>query len=99
MAINFVKSDDIKILRDIEHILKVYFDLFSDVVYNEHFDAMSLYDTKERAYIPLVCARVVGRKIKEILAGAPVLKARMVTILQKRPTALWVAILEGLTEE
>jgi predicted nucleotidyltransferase len=86
-------------IEDIEHILKVYFDLFSDVVYNEHFDTMSLYDTKERAYIPLVCARVVGRKIKEILAGAPALKARMITILQKRPTALWVAMLDGLTDE
>ncbi len=86
-------------IEDIEHMLKVYFDLFSDVVYNEHFDTMSLYDTKERAYIPLVCARVVGRKIKEILAGAPVLKARMITILQKRPTALWVAMLDGLTDE
>jgi len=85
-------------IEDIEHMLKVYFDLFSDVVYNEHFDTMSLYDTKERAYIPLVCARVVGRKIKEILAGAPALKARMIRILQKRPTALWAAMLDGLMD-
>jgi hypothetical protein len=86
-------------IEDIEHILNVYFELFSDVVYNDHFDTMSLYDTREREYIPLVCARVVGRKINEILAGALPLKERIITILQKRPTALWAAMLDGLTDE
>lgn len=85
-------------IEDIEHMLKVYFELFSDVVYNDHFDTMSLYDTYDREYIPLVCARVVGRKMKQILADAPALSQRIITILKKRPTTLWVAMLDGMKD-
>jgi predicted nucleotidyltransferase len=90
------RPDRTKDISDIEHIIKVYFDLFDDTVYSEYFDVMELYDTETGNYLELVSARVIGRKIKDLLTNSPDVKNRMEIILNKRPTDIWQAILSGL---
>lgn len=87
-----------KDIADIEHIIKVYFDLYSGDIYEEHFDTMEMYETDQSDYLQLVCSRVIGRKIAIILAGSDELKERIKLILQKRPTAWWQAMLDGLND-
>ena len=87
-----------KDIADIEHIIGVYFDLYSGSIYDEHFDAMDLYSTDQRDYLQLVCARVIGRKIKSLLTDSEALCDRVRRILAKRPTTWWNAMLEGLKD-
>lgn len=59
---------------------------------------MDYYDTKEREYIQLVCARVIGRKIGQLLQESSDLRERVAKILTGRPTTLWNAMLDGLND-
>jgi predicted nucleotidyltransferase len=88
-----------KDLTDIEHIIKVYFELYSGDIYEEHFDTMDIYETTQGDYLQLVCSRVIGRKIRTLLAGSDELLARIKQILENRPTAWWQAMLDGLNDE
>jgi predicted nucleotidyltransferase len=88
-----------KDLTDIDHIIKVYFELYSGNIYEKHFDTMDLYETSQGDYLQLVCSRVIGRKIRTLLAGSDVLLARIKQILENRPTAWWQAMLDGLNDE
>jgi predicted nucleotidyltransferase len=88
-----------KNLTDIEHIIKVYFELYSGDIYEEHFDTMDIYETTQGDYLQLVCSRVIGRKIRTLLAGSDELLARIKQILENRPTAWWQAMLDGLNDE
>lgn len=88
-----------KDIADIEHIIKVYFDLYSGDIYEEHFDTMDMYDTEQADYLQLVCSRVIGRKVQTLLAGSGELRERVKLILQNRPTAWWLAMLDGLNDE
>lgn len=92
------KPSRTKDIADIEHIIQNYFDLFQDNVYDDHFDAMDLYETENSEYLALVGARVIGRKIKLILNNDEVLLHRIVNTLQKRPTTTWEALLFGLKD-
>jgi predicted nucleotidyltransferase len=87
-----------KDISDIEHIVQVYFDLYHGDIYEEYFDTMDLYETNQQDYLPLVCARVIGRKIKILLAGSEVLSERVKGILAKRPTTWWNAMLAGMND-
>jgi predicted nucleotidyltransferase len=88
-----------KDITDIEHIIRVYFDLYSGDIYEEHFDTMDMYETGQSDYLQLVCSRVIGRKIQTLLAGSDKLRDRIKMILENRPTTWWQAILDGLNDE
>lgn len=88
-----------KDITDIEHIIRVYFDLYSGDIYEEHFDTMEMYETGLGDYLQLVCSRVIGRKIQILLVGSDELRDRIKIILKKRPTTWWQAMLDGLNDE
>ena len=87
-----------KDITDIDHILENYFDLFHNNVYDEHFDVMDMYHTEDREYLGLVGARVIGRKIKDMLDKDDQLIERMIKTLYKRPTNFWQALASGLKD-
>lgn len=88
-----------KDITDIEHFLKMYFELNSDEIYTEYLTVMDLYDTGINEYLSLVSARIVGRKIKTILTGHTKATEQIKTILANRPVAAWQAMLDGLNDE
>lgn len=87
-----------KDITDIEHIINAYFELCTDDIYENSFDVMEFYDTTNPKYLFLVAAHVIGRKMKTILSGDASLVARIKSILKKRPTEEWNAMLNGLIE-
>ncbi|MBL4678105.1 MAG: nucleotidyl transferase AbiEii/AbiGii toxin family protein [Mucilaginibacter sp.] len=102
ILLKLIANDDrpqrTKDISDIEHIISVYFELYDGSIYDEHFDTMDMYDTNEKDYLQLVCARVIGRKIKALLSGSDNLMERVKGILAKRPTAWWNAMLQGMKD-
>jgi len=102
ILLKLIANDDrpqrTKDISDIEHIIQSYFDLYDGDVYENDFDVMDMYNTNERDYKQLVCARVIGRKMRLMLAGSPELLQRIASILVKRPTPRWLAMLDGLNE-
>lgn len=50
-----------KDIIDIEHILKAYFELSTDIIFTDFEDVPDLYSTQDPDYLVLVSARVVGR--------------------------------------
>lgn len=92
------KPSRTKDIADIDHIIQNYFDLFQDNVYDDHFDAMDLYETENIEYLTLVGARVIGRKIKLILNTDEELLSRIANTLEKRPTTTWQALFLGLKD-
>ncbi|GAA4331655.1 hypothetical protein GCM10023149_37600 [Mucilaginibacter gynuensis] len=102
ILLKLISNDDrperTKDISDIEHIINFYFDLYDGYIYEEHFDTMFMYDTGESDYLQLVCSRVIGRKIKTLLAGSAILEERLKGILAKRPTTWWRAMLDGLND-
>lgn len=87
-----------KDIADIEHIIQCYFELYDDDIYMVHYEILDLYDTNNTDYIQLVCARLIGRKMKRMLEGSPKLAQRIIAILSKRETARWQAMLEGMQD-
>lgn len=92
------KPQRTKDLIDIQQIIKLYFDVYSDDVYEMHFDVMELYDTNDRDYKQKICAHVIGRKLKTILSKDPQLLQRITSILQQDKDAFWSELLKGLLE-
>jgi predicted nucleotidyltransferase len=88
-----------KDILDIEHIINVYFDLYSGNIYDEHFDIMDSYKSDQSDYLQLVSSRVIGRKIKRLLEGSDELSQRVEQILANRPTAWWQAMLDGIKDK
>jgi predicted nucleotidyltransferase len=87
-----------KDISDIDHILKAYFDLCSDEIYENSMDVMNIYDTENPKYLSLIAGRIIGRKMKIILSGNQTLIDRINLTLEKRPTEEWNAIGEGFAE-
>lgn len=87
-----------KDLIDIQLIIKLYFNLFSEEVYEIHFDLMNLYDTHDVAYISKICAHVIGRKLKMILQKDELLLKRTIEILKLNKDGFWDNMLIGLIE-
>lgn len=96
---NADNPDRTKDITDIEHLLEVYFDLNSHEIYTDYMDVMELYDTDIPAYLQLVSARLIGRKMNTIINNYPKTKEKLKTILGKRPVAAWQAMLDGLNDE
>lgn len=103
VILKLVANDDnpsrTKDITDIEHFIEVYFDLNSDEIYDEFMDVMELYDTGIPEYLQLVSARVIGRKMKDILTGHDETDDHIKAILDKRPVVTWQAMLDGMNEE
>jgi predicted nucleotidyltransferase len=85
-----------KDLTDIQQIIKHYFDISSDDIYENHFDLMELYDTNDRDYIPKLCAHVIGRKLKVMLNTDVQLHERIKRILKSTEQSFWGNIFQGL---
>jgi len=66
-----------KDIQDITLILKHYFDIESDIIYDIHNDLFE--DDRDT---PLIAARVLGRQIKTILNRSLNLQKRIITILE-----------------
>jgi predicted nucleotidyltransferase len=102
VLLKLIANDDrperTKDISDIEHIITVYFDLNDETIFGESFDVMELYNTNISNYLELVSSRVIGRKIRDLLLNSPELKNRIETILSKRPSYTWEAMLSGLLD-
>lgn len=102
VILKLIANDDdssrTKDITDIEHFIEVYFDLNSDEIYNGYLDIMEMYNTGSNIYLPLVSARVIGRKMKEMLNGADETEETIRTILAGRPVATWQAMLDGMND-
>jgi predicted nucleotidyltransferase len=70
-----VRQNDIK---DISLILKHYFDIETDIIYEQHNDLFE--DNRDT---PIIAARVVGRQMKRIIGRSLDLKKRVTIILQR----------------
>jgi predicted nucleotidyltransferase len=88
-----------KDITDIGHFIEVYFELCSDEIFSDYMDVMDLYDTGIFEYLQLVSARVIGRKMKNILSGHDKTTEHIKNILDKRPVATWQAMLDGMNDE
>jgi predicted nucleotidyltransferase len=75
-----------KDVSDIDHMLQYFFEINEDNIYDDHYDLMTLYDEKERDYLQMVGAHVVGRKLKKIIGRDGKLLDRVTRILRRRPT-------------
>lgn len=67
-----------KDIKDIALILKHYFDIESDLIYDDHND---LFDADKD--LPYIAARVLGRQIKPIISKSEELTSRVIGILEK----------------
>lgn len=83
ILLKLISNDDkpgrSKDIADIEHIIQVYFELNDTDIYMDYGDVMDLYETQERNYMALISARVLGRKMRDVLYNSP-LKERIVRI-------------------
>jgi predicted nucleotidyltransferase len=66
-----------KDILDIAVMIDNYFDLFSDDIYDNHND---LFDNLE---LNQIAARVIGRKMNAIVIDSPILKNKIISILQQ----------------
>lgn len=102
VMLKLIANDDnpsrTKDINDIEHFLAVYFDLNQDEIFSDYMGVMDLYDTDINEFLQLVSARVIGRKMKEMLNNADDTTEHMKIILTKRPVATWQAMLDGLND-
>ena len=87
-----------KDITDIEHIIKVYFDLCDENIYEEHMDVMDLYPVGNIRYLPLVSARVIGRKMQVILQESNELRNLIKSILEKRYEDWAEALIAGMED-
>lgn len=89
-----------KDITDIETILRHYLELMDLEEYGQYTDVLELYDTDDADnYQSLVAARIVGRKIKNIMDSAPERKQQLQLILLLRLDMLWQAIRDGMLDE
>lgn len=70
-----MRSNDI---MDIAAIIRYYFDLENDLIYENHIDLF----TEEAHSTEYIAARVLGRQMKTILGKNTLLKERVISILQ-----------------
>ena len=88
-----------KDITDIEHIVKVYFELNDDRIYEEFNDVLELYDAGDMDYLQLVSARVIGRIMGQLLTDSPTLRQRVLDILQGKSSGrYWTEMSEGIAE-
>ena len=94
-ANNSSRSKDI---TDIEHFITVYFDLNTNEILADYLGIMDLYDTALSNYLPLISARIIGRKINALLKRTTGGQEMLQAILYRRPSATWQEMLYGLND-
>lgn len=103
VILKLIANDDnpgrTKDITDIEHLLEVYFELKSDEIYSAYMDVMDLYDTAILNYLSLVAARIIGRKMKQMLTAFEKTAKNVKRILANRPVATWQAMFDGMHDE
>ncbi|WP_315819357.1 nucleotidyl transferase AbiEii/AbiGii toxin family protein [Paraflavitalea speifideaquila] len=88
-----------KDITDIEHIISVYFDLKETEIYEEYLDVMDNYGVYQPDYLRVISARVIGRKIANMLDGSDDLRERLLVILDRKTTGLhWPEIAAGIRD-
>jgi len=87
-----------KDLTDIEHLVEVYFELNTEDIYNNYLALMDMYQTPYVNYLPLVSARVIGRKMNGLINDTVGAKENITRILSRRQTEIWQAMLDGLND-
>jgi predicted nucleotidyltransferase len=88
----------VKDLSDIDHIITVYFDLYDNLIYEEYMDIMDEYETDHPAYLQLIGARIIGRKINMFLKSETSLLQRTISITRKRMIETWQAMADGIED-
>ena len=92
------KPSRTKDITDIEHIINCYADLWDVEIFQEYMDVMELYDTAANAFLQLVAARIIGRKISALLINSVELHHRVTRIACSRAEQTWQALAEGLVD-
>jgi predicted nucleotidyltransferase len=93
---NPVRTKDI---TDIAHIIRAYFDLNENDIFEAHPGLFAAYDVNSQVYLESIAARVIGIKINSILHASKSLRQRAIDILLKKGDEKWTAIAEGLVDE
>jgi len=63
--------------QDIAHIINVYFDIETNLFYDEHYDLLERIDEGNH----IIAARVIGRLLRQTLHQNPDLKQRVISII------------------
>lgn len=81
------RKERTKDLFDIDTIIQMYFENHSSEVYDTYYDVLINNDSKNPDYTTIVCAEVIGIKLKQILEPDTELRKRVIRILEidKRP--------------
>lgn len=87
-----------KDIIDINHIVSVYFELKDTEIYEDHMDAMDMYDIDDPEYLKRVSARVIGRKIGNMISDSGSLQTRISHILDRKTGGYWQEIAAGIME-
>lgn len=102
IAYNDKPAIRLKDLEDIGQLLKYYFDLNDQDIYENHNDLFG----EEEKLLEQVSARVIGRKIRDILASNEVMETNFHNIIEKhitageeRPVAIYLSNEMGVTPE
>lgn len=90
------RKERTKDLFDIDTIIKLYFDNHSSEVYDTYYDVLINNDNRNPDYTTVVCAEVIGIKLKAILEPDAGLRARIINILEKDERPFWSDMLRGL---
>jgi predicted nucleotidyltransferase len=102
IILKLIANDDrpqrTKDISDIEQLIKCYFDLNVQNVYEAHFDLMEAFDTNRPDYLELVSARVIGRNMRKILDESDGLTHRISDILKKKEGSLWHEMANGIDD-
>lgn len=92
------RKERTKDLFDIDTIIQLYFENYSSEVYDTYYDVLINNDSKNPDYRTVVCAEVIGIKMKQILEPAPELRKRVISILKIDKRPFWSDMLRGLKE-
>jgi predicted nucleotidyltransferase len=103
VLLKLIANDDrpgrTKDITDIEHLISVYFELKDIDIYESYIDVMDIYETTNPDYLQQVSARVIGRKIRDILKDSEKLKVRVLGILDRKTIGTyWPALSDGIKD-
>lgn len=87
-----------KDIIDINHIISVYFELKDTEIYEDYMDVMDMYDMNDQEYLKRVSARVIGRRIGNMIANSGALQTRISHILDRKAGGYWQEMAAGIID-
>lgn len=90
------RKDRTKDLFDIDTIIQMYFETHSSEIFDTYYEVLISNDNKHPDYTTIVCAEVIGIKIKQMLEPDPELRNRVIRILEIDKRPFWSDLLRGL---